>query len=74
MRWSRRWSELTGRERVAVVLGGAAQVGLQAAALLDLRRRPASEVTGSKRLWVGLSFVNFLGPLAYFLAGRRRRR
>ena len=44
---------------------------LLAAALADLRRRPAKRVRGSKKLWFGLSFVNFAGPLAYFAFGRK---
>jgi hypothetical protein len=27
---------------------------------------------GSKKLWVAAAFVNFVGPLAYFMFGRRR--
>ena len=50
----------------------AAQLGLLAAALNDLRRRPPEQVRGDKRLWVLASFVNLLGPLAYLSFGRRR--
>ena len=54
---------------------GALQLGLLAAALNDLRRRPASQIRGPKPLWVAISFANYLGvgPIAYFLLGRRRR-
>ena len=45
---------------------------LDATALSDLARRPSAEVNGSKRVWVAVSFVNFVGPLAYFAFGRRR--
>ena len=48
------------------------QVGLLVAALGDLRRRPSAEVNGSKAIWAAVSFVNFLGPLAYFAFGRKR--
>jgi hypothetical protein len=48
------------------------QVGLQVAALVDLRRRPPDRVRGRKAIWAALSFVNFLGPIAYFAYGRRR--
>jgi hypothetical protein len=37
----------------------------------DLRRRPAAQINGSKRLWVAASFVNSLG-IAYFVFGRKR--
>jgi len=29
-------------------------------------------MNGSKALWVAVSSVNFVGPLAYFAFGRRR--
>jgi hypothetical protein len=51
---------------------GVVQLSLLAAALVDLRRRPAEQINGSKKMWVPLAFVNFLGPLAYFAFGRRR--
>jgi hypothetical protein len=67
-----RWCEMSPRRRALTVAAVAVQVGLWAAMLVDLWRRPASAVNGSKRLWFGLSFVNFAGPLAYFAVGRRR--
>lgn len=68
----RRWSELSPAKRRGIVALGAAQVSLQLAALIDLRRRPAEQVRGPKRVWATASFVNWLGPLAYFACGRRR--
>jgi hypothetical protein len=68
----KRWGELSSGQRTAVVIAGAAQIGLQIAALADLRRRDAAEVNGPRAAWAALSFVNFAGPLAYFIAGRRR--
>lgn len=70
-RSKRRWSDLSPAQRRGVVALGVAQVSLQLAALLDLRRRPADRVRGPKRLWAAASFVNWLGPLAYFAWGRR---
>lgn len=66
------WHELAPRERGAIVLLGAVQVALLAAALRDVLRRPAGELTAPKPLWVAACFVNFLGPVAYFVIGRRR--
>jgi hypothetical protein len=68
------WRELTPRQRQAMMVRGALQLGLLAAALNDLRRRPASQVRGPKPLWAAISFANYLGvgPVAYFLFGRRR--
>jgi hypothetical protein len=70
----RGWQDLTSAQRWAVVAGGAVQVALQAAALRDLRHRPATELRGSRRWWVAASFLNYLGPLAYFAVGRRGQR
>ena len=68
------WRELTRRQRQAMMVRGALQAGLLAAALNDLRRRPASQVRGPKPLWVAISLANYLGlgPIAYFVLGRRR--
>lgn len=70
-RQKQRWSDLPPRHRVAIVAAGAVQVSLTAAALVDLRRRPARRIHGDKRLWVAASFVNFVGPIAYFAFGRK---
>jgi hypothetical protein len=68
------WSELTPRQRKAMMIRGALQVGLLSAALNDLRRRPANQIRGPKPLWLAISLANYLGagPIAYFLLGRRR--
>jgi hypothetical protein len=67
------WRELTSRQRQAMMIRGALQLGLLSAALADLRSRPASQVRGPKALWVAISCANYLGagPIAYFLLGRR---
>jgi hypothetical protein len=68
------WRELTRRQRQAMIVRGALQVGLLSAALYDLRRRPARQIRGPKPLWAAISLVNYLGlgPIAYFLVGRRK--
>ena len=68
----KRWNELSGRQRRAIMAAGGIQVLLAAAALLDLRRRPSDQIRGSEKLWAAAAFVNFVGPLAYFAFGRRR--
>jgi hypothetical protein len=68
---SKKWSELSARQRRRIVAGAVVQVALQSAALVDLSRRPAEEVNGPKAAWVAASFVNFVGPIAYFVFGRR---
>jgi hypothetical protein len=67
----RRWNELTGHERAAIAALATVQLSFAAAAWLDLARRPASQVRGSKRLWAIAIAVNWIGPLSYFRWGRR---
>ncbi len=67
----RRMSELSGPRRALLAMAGTIQVLLLAAAQVDLLRRPASEVRGPKWVWRTVALVNFVGPLTYFLVGRR---
>jgi hypothetical protein len=69
----KRWSDLSGRQQAAIAAAATVQVALAAATLWDLRRRPSAQIRGSKKLWVAAAYVNFVGPLAYFTVGRRRR-
>lgn len=69
----RAWRDLTPTQKAVVVAGATTQFALLGAALCDLARRPAAQVRGPKPMWVGLSFVNFLGPIAYFALGRKKR-
>jgi hypothetical protein len=68
----KRWNELSGVQKGAIVLTGAVQLGLLAAALVDIYRRPAGEIRGRKRLWVAAAFINYVGPISYFLFGHKR--
>lgn len=46
------------------------QLGLMIFALIDLARRPTAN--GPRWMWaVIIIFVNIIGPIAYFLIGRR---
>ncbi len=69
---STRWSDLTDTQKFAVGFLGAVELVLLVAALMDIRRRPEEEIHGSKRMWTGLAFIEFFGPIAYFAFGRRR--
>lgn len=66
------WRDLSSREKTAVLVAGTVQVSLSLAALLDIYRRPGEEIRGNKALWTLASLVNFVGPISYFLFGRRR--
>jgi hypothetical protein len=71
----KRWSDLSPRTRGLIIAAGVAETSLKVAALIDMRRRPASDIRGSKRVWAASMLVNSAGliPLAYFIYGRRPR-
>ena len=69
------WSDLSPRSRRLIIAAAAAEAGLKTAALIDIKRRPASQIRGPKWLWaVVVVLVNSFGgaPFSYFLFGRRR--
>lgn len=69
-----KWSDLSPRTRRVVMVMAALEGAVKVAALVDLARRPASQVRGSKAAWAtAITLVNSAGavPLAYFLRGRR---
>jgi Phospholipase_D-nuclease N-terminal len=68
----RRWRDLSPREQTAVLTLASVQLSLAATAWVDLARRPADGVNGSKLRWAFLIAINFIGPVAYFRWGRRR--
>jgi hypothetical protein len=68
----KRWADLSSPQRRAIVAAGVVQYSLLAASLIDLKRRPARQVNGNKRVWAAASFVSFFGPIAYFAFGRKR--
>lgn len=65
------WANLTTTQKRVVCVAGAFEVVITAAALRDLATRPAKDVRGPKAAWVLASFVQPVGPLAYFAVGRR---
>ncbi len=70
-----KWSDLSKRNQRLLIAAAAVETSLKAAALIDLRRRPASQVRGPKWAWVpALSILNSAGiaPLTYFVWGRKR--
>lgn len=67
----RKWSELNGTQKSLILIGAGIEFALTTAALIDLARRPREGVRGTKPLWLGAFFIQPVGPIAYFLAGRR---
>jgi hypothetical protein len=69
---TRRWTDMQLAQRRLLGVSFAVQFTLLAAALVDIRHRPREQIRGPKGLWAGLAFVNFIGPAAYFVFGRKR--
>jgi hypothetical protein len=72
---ARRWSDLSPRSRRLIIATGIGEAILKTAVLIDIRHRPASQIRGSKRMWiVAAVLVNSagVGSLSYFAFGRRR--
>ncbi len=69
---NKKWNELTTTQQISIIVMAIVQVGLLLAALIDIRRRTPDEINGSKRLWTAVAFINFIGPIAYFIFGRKR--
>ena len=71
---SKKWSELDSRVRRVIVVGAVFEGLLKIAALVDIVRRPASEIRGSKLRWaLAVLVTNSAGvvPILYFRRGRR---
>jgi hypothetical protein len=69
---NKKWADLSRRQQALALSGAVVQVGLLSAALLDLRKRSPDELNGPKPAWVAACFVNFVGPISYFVFGRKR--
>jgi len=71
-----RWSDLSERTRKLIITAAVADGTLRIAALIDIKRRPASQIRGRKLLWAAVvAVVNSVGiiPISYFVFGRRRQ-
>ena len=76
MRGRRQWSDLSERRRRLLITAGLVEGILKVAALIDLRRRPASQIRGPKWMWASaVTVVSSAGilPISYFVFGRRRQ-
>ena len=65
------WADLPLCKKIGIIVGATIQFGLLAMGLWDLAHRKADEVRGDRRIWAGLMFFNWIGPLAYFAYGRK---
>jgi hypothetical protein len=67
----KRWKDLSGKQRAALLVVGLGQLSLTVAGFRDLARRPADEVDGPKLAWGVAMLVNWIGPITYFAKGRK---
>jgi Family of unknown function (DUF5652) len=68
------WNDLSERDRRLLIAVAVADGALKIAALIDIKRRPASQIRGPKWAWAtAVALVNSAGvlPISYFVFGRR---
>ena len=73
----KQWSDLSPRTRRLLTIAAVAEGILKLAALIDIKRRSASQIRGPKWLWaVVVAVVSSAGvvPISYFVLGRRQPR
>jgi hypothetical protein len=68
----RNWKEMSPVQKVANVLVGAVELVLVTLALWDISHRPDNEINGKKRTWVMASLIQPIGPIIYFMFGRKK--
>ena len=67
------WRDLSPRQKGGIVAAVVVQIGLLLAALSDIHRWPEGQIRDNKKWpWTLAAFVNFVGPVSYFLFGRKR--
>ncbi len=71
MEQKKRWDDFSQGQRAAIVAGAVVELVLTTTALVDLVRRPRTQVRGSKAWWVLGLVVQPVGPIAYWAFGRR---
>ncbi|MFE5670219.1 PLD nuclease N-terminal domain-containing protein [Agromyces sp. NPDC056523] len=72
MATAKKWSDYSPQQKSRAIVSVAIQLVLAGLAWSDLAKRPADDVNGPKPVWAIVIMVNFIGPVAYFLFGRRR--
>jgi hypothetical protein len=73
----KQWSGLSQRTRRVLTVAAVAEGILKLAALIDIKRRPASQIRGPKWAWASVvAVVSSAGvvPISYFVFGRRQPR
>lgn len=71
MNKKKKWSDLKPMQKLFSLIAMLIQMGLLIAAQWDIQNRPNDEIRGNKWIWRTVVFINFIGPIAYFLFGRK---
>lgn len=66
----RRWNDLPRWQRTTTAVLAPVELALTVAAAVDLSRRPARQIRGSKAVWWPAIFVQPVGPALYLWWGR----
>lgn len=64
------WNSMAPGFRTALVALAAVEATLLLAAQVDITRRPAKGIAGTKGAWRLISLIELVGPIAYFVLGR----
>jgi len=67
-----KWTDFSQGQRTAIKVLALTEFAVKIVMLRDIKRRPASQIRGPKLAWRAAAAVNTLGPLSYFLFGRRK--
>lgn len=68
----RRWADFTPGQQALLLAGASVQLALAVSAWADLVTRNAAQVRGGRKLvWAAVIAVNVVGPIVYFVRGRR---
>ncbi len=70
---AQRWKDLTPAQRAGLVAATVIQLTLLVIAQKDLGDRGPDDLRGPKLVWRMAVLVNFVGPIAYFVFGIRRK-
>ncbi len=70
MKKKKKWADLSLVQKALAIFSGIVQTGLLLSAQWDIQKRPQDEIRGNKWVWRAVVFINFIGPIAYFIFGR----
>ena len=67
----KRWADFSALSKLGITVLCILQVSLLIFALWDIAHRPPEKIRGNKQMWTALAFINWIGPIVYFVYGRK---